>query len=129
MEGIIRDIVAFYTFVNSMLSVSYLVISLLYIFQIGVCRVSTQRMVGVCNQRSARRRDEHPQCCWESSVTDLKTAAATAGDLTQMQVKVEMVGTVVGVVPPSVPMPSTINLANDDFVCGEAISQGSYDVV
>lgn len=64
-----------------------------------------------------------------SSVIDLKTAAATAGDLTQMQVKVDMVGTVVGVVPPSVPMPSIINLANDGFICGEAISQGSYDVV
>jgi len=31
MEGIIRDIVACYTFVNSLLLVSYLVISLLYI--------------------------------------------------------------------------------------------------
>lgn len=60
-----------------------------------------------------------------SSVTDLKTAAETAGDLTQMQVKVDMVGTVVGVAPPGVPMPSTINLANDGFICGEPNFQGN----
>lgn len=57
-----------------------------------------------------------------SSVTELKTAAATAGDLTQMQVKVNMVGTVVGVAPSDVPMPSTINLANDGFICGNSSS-------
>ncbi|MCI39761.1 COBRA-like protein 7-like [Trifolium medium] len=64
-----------------------------------------------------------------SSVIDLKTAAATAGDLTQMQVQVEIVGTTLGVAPPSVPMPSTINLANDGFICGEPASQGSYAVM
>lgn len=60
-----------------------------------------------------------------SSVMDLKTAVATAGDLTQMQVRVEMVGTVFGVAPPSVPMPSTLNVTNDGFVCGELIAQGT----
>jgi hypothetical protein len=64
-----------------------------------------------------------------SSVIDLKTAAATAGDLTQMQVQVKMVGTTLGVAPPSVPMPSTINLANDGFVCSEPASHGSNVVV
>ncbi|KAL5097905.1 hypothetical protein RYX36_002232 [Vicia faba] len=62
-----------------------------------------------------------------SSVTDLKTAAATAGDLSQTQVKVDMVGTVVGVTPPGVPMPSAINLANDGFLCGEPNSQGNNE--
>lgn len=60
-----------------------------------------------------------------SSVRDLKTAAATAGDMGQMEARVEMVGTVFGVAPPSVPMPSSINLANDGFVCGEPSSQGT----
>ncbi|XP_061344839.1 COBRA-like protein 7 [Gastrolobium bilobum] len=62
-----------------------------------------------------------------SGVTDLKTAAATAGDLTQMQVRVELVGTQLGVAPPSVPMPSSINLANDGFVCGKPIGQGNNE--
>ncbi|WJX23461.1 COBRA-like protein 7 [Trifolium repens] len=62
-----------------------------------------------------------------SSVIDLKTAAATAGDLTQMQVQVKMVGTTLGVAPPSVPMPSTINLANDGFVCSEPASHGNNE--
>jgi hypothetical protein len=39
------------------------------------------------------------------------------------------VGTTLGVAPPSVPMPSTINIANDGFVCSEPASQGSYVVV
>ena len=56
---------------------------------------------------------------------DLKTAAETAGDLGQMMVKVEMVGTVFGVAPPNVPMPSTIKLANDGFVCGKPTGQGN----
>ncbi|RDY11975.1 COBRA-like protein 7, partial [Mucuna pruriens] len=62
-----------------------------------------------------------------STVTDLKTAVATAGDLNQMQVQVEMVGTLLGVAPPSVPMPSSINLANDGFVCGQPTAQGSNE--
>ncbi|KAJ1383295.1 COBRA, plant [Sesbania bispinosa] len=57
-------------------------------------------------------------------MTDLKTAVETAGDLTQMQVQIELVGTVFGVAPPSVPLPSSINLANDGFVCRKSTAQG-----
>lgn len=60
-----------------------------------------------------------------SHMIDLKTAAATAGDLRQMQVLVQLVGTQFGVAPPSVPMPSTISLANDGFVCGQPIGHGT----
>jgi len=51
---------------------------------------------------------------------------ATAGDLTQMQVQVEMVGTLLGVAPPSVPMPRSLTLANDGFLCGQPSGQGSF---
>lgn len=61
-----------------------------------------------------------------STVKDLKTAAETAGDVSQMQVRVEMVGTQVGVAPPSVPMPSSIRVANDGFLCGEPTRQGTF---
>ncbi|GLT45744.1 hypothetical protein SLA2020_195530 [Shorea laevis] len=57
--------------------------------------------------------------------TDLKTAIETAGDVTQMQVQVQLVGTQFGVAPPAVPMPSTIQLANDGFQCPAASLQGS----
>lgn len=56
-------------------------------------------------------------------MTDLKTAVETAGDLTQMQAQVNLVGTVFGVAPPSVPLPSSINLANDGFLCRKSNSQ------
>ncbi|MED6124486.1 hypothetical protein PIB30_059331 [Stylosanthes scabra] len=62
-----------------------------------------------------------------SGVRDLKTAAETAGDLSQMMVTVDMVGTVFGVAPPSVPMPSTIRLSNDGFRCGKPNSQGNNE--
>ncbi|XP_061349206.1 COBRA-like protein 7 [Gastrolobium bilobum] len=57
-------------------------------------------------------------------MTDLKTAVETAGDLTQMQVQINLLGTVFGVAPPSVPLPSSINLANDGFVCRKTTGQG-----
>ncbi|XP_030474580.2 COBRA-like protein 7 [Syzygium oleosum] len=56
--------------------------------------------------------------------TDLQTAIQTAGDLTQMQAQVTLVGTQFGVKPPSVPMPANISLANDGFVCPEPTLQG-----
>lgn len=58
-------------------------------------------------------------------MTDLKTAVETAGDLTQMQAQIELVGTVFGVAPPSVPMPKSINLANDGFLCRKSTAQGN----
>lgn len=61
-----------------------------------------------------------------STVRDLKTAVATAGDLTQMQVQVELVGSLLGVAPPSVPMPRSLTLANDGFLCGQPSREGSF---
>lgn len=58
-------------------------------------------------------------------MTDLKTAIKTAGDLTQMEVQVKLVGTQFGVAPPKVPLPSNISLANDGFVCLNAV-QGQF---
>ncbi|KAL1372439.1 hypothetical protein HN51_002597 [Arachis hypogaea] len=57
-------------------------------------------------------------------MTDLKTAVETAGDLTQMQVQIDLVGTVFGVAPPTVPLPSSVNLANDGFICKKPTGQG-----
>lgn len=56
--------------------------------------------------------------------TDLKTAVETAGDITQMQVQVQLVGTQYGVGSPDVPMPTNISLANDGFVCSKTTMQG-----
>ena len=50
-------------------------------------------------------------------MTDLKTAIETAGDFTQMQVQVKLVGTQFGVAPPNSPMPTNISLANDGYLC------------
>uniref|UniRef100_A0A7N0T758 COBRA C-terminal domain-containing protein n=1 Tax=Kalanchoe fedtschenkoi TaxID=63787 RepID=A0A7N0T758_KALFE len=55
---------------------------------------------------------------------DLKTAVETAGDVTQMQVQVELVGTQFGVKPPAVPMPTNISLQNDGFICPAPTMQG-----
>ncbi|KAH0993020.1 hypothetical protein GBA52_004503 [Prunus armeniaca] len=60
-------------------------------------------------------------------MTDLKTAIKTAGDLTQMEVQVKLVGTQFGVAPPKVPLPSNISLANDGFVCLNAV-QGTNEM-
>ncbi|XP_021758813.1 COBRA-like protein 10 [Chenopodium quinoa] len=48
---------------------------------------------------------------------DLKTAIDTAGDLTQIAVKVGLKGTQFGVKPPGTPMPKTVKLQNDGFKC------------
>lgn len=58
--------------------------------------------------------------------TDLKTAVETAGDLTQMQVQVKMVGTQFGVKSPNVPMPKNISLANNGFLCPDVTMQGKF---
>lgn len=57
-------------------------------------------------------------------MTDLKTAVETAGDLTQIQVQVQLVGTQFGVAPPTVPLPSSISLANDGWVCTRPAARG-----
>ncbi|KAI3963004.1 hypothetical protein MKW92_021348 [Papaver armeniacum] len=56
--------------------------------------------------------------------TDLLTAIETAGDLPQMEAKIDLVGTVFGVKSPLVPMPKTISLLNDGFSCPSPTMQG-----
>lgn len=55
---------------------------------------------------------------------DLKTAIETAGDVNQMSVRVDLVGTQFGVGAPDVPMPRNISLVNDGFVCPRPTMQG-----
>lgn len=57
-------------------------------------------------------------------VTDLKSAVETAGDVNQMQARVELVGTQYGVAAPAFPMPSNISLANDGFLCSGPPNRG-----
>ncbi|XP_076944352.1 COBRA-like protein 7 [Bidens hawaiensis] len=56
---------------------------------------------------------------------DLKTAIETAGDVNQMSVRVDLVGTQFGVGAPDVPMPRNISLVNDGFVCPRPTMQGT----
>lgn len=49
--------------------------------------------------------------------SDLKTSVETAGDLTQIQAKVELTGSLFGIRPPGFPMPRTIKLVNDGYKC------------
>ncbi|KAJ7955179.1 COBRA-like protein [Quillaja saponaria] len=60
--------------------------------------------------------------------TDLKTAIETAGDLTQMQVQIKLLGTQFGVASPNVPMPSNITLANDGFLCPKPTAPGKSEM-
>ncbi|XP_006406797.2 COBRA-like protein 8 [Eutrema salsugineum] len=55
---------------------------------------------------------------------DLKSAIMTAGDVTQMQARVELVGTQFGVAPPNVPLPKNITLVNDGWKCPKPTQQG-----
>ncbi|XP_073116113.1 COBRA-like protein 10 [Elaeis guineensis] len=57
--------------------------------------------------------------------TNLLNAIDTAGDLTQIQVKVDLIGTQFGVKPPGIPMPKTIKLHNDGFRCPAPSHKGS----
>ncbi|XP_023520454.1 COBRA-like protein 10 [Cucurbita pepo subsp. pepo] len=50
-------------------------------------------------------------------MTDLKTSIETAGNMDEIQVNVELVGTMFGIKPPGFPMPKTINLVNDGYKC------------
>ncbi|KAK9058886.1 hypothetical protein SSX86_023730 [Deinandra increscens subsp. villosa] len=56
---------------------------------------------------------------------DLKTAIETAGDVDQMSVRVDLVGTQFGVGSPGVPMPGNVSLVNDGFVCPKPTMQGT----
>ncbi|KAF9626065.1 hypothetical protein IFM89_030733 [Coptis chinensis] len=56
--------------------------------------------------------------------SDLKTSIETAGDLTQIQVEIELMGTQFGVKPPGIPMPKTIRLENNGYKCPVPIRKG-----
>ncbi|MCI36993.1 COBRA-like protein 10-like, partial [Trifolium medium] len=58
-----------------------------------------------------------------SAATDLRTAIETAGDYTQMTVRVQMSGTQFGLGAGGKPMPKTIKLVNDGFKCPPASRQ------
>lgn len=58
--------------------------------------------------------------------SDLPNAIDTAGDLNQIQVKVDMIGTQFGVKSPGIPMPKTIKLENDGFKCPAPSHLGKY---
>ncbi|CAH8374407.1 unnamed protein product [Eruca vesicaria subsp. sativa] len=55
---------------------------------------------------------------------DLKSAIMTAGDVTQMEARVELVGTQFGVAPPNVPLPKNITLVNVGWSCPKATQRG-----
>ncbi|KAE8692046.1 COBRA-like protein 8 [Hibiscus syriacus] len=58
-------------------------------------------------------------------MSDLKSAVETAGDTSQMEVSVGLVGTQFGVGAPDVPMPLNISLVNDGYTCVNATNQGN----
>ncbi|KAK7294007.1 hypothetical protein RJT34_16890 [Clitoria ternatea] len=62
-------------------------------------------------------------------MTDLKIAVETAGDMNQTGAQIDLVRSVFKVVPPSVPMLSFINLANDGFLCCKSTTQAFFGVV
>ncbi|KFK39029.1 hypothetical protein AALP_AA3G191400 [Arabis alpina] len=55
---------------------------------------------------------------------DLKSAIMTAGDVTQMQARVELVGTQFGLAPPNTPLPNNITLVNEGWLCPKATQRG-----
>ncbi|XP_042484195.1 COBRA-like protein 7 [Macadamia integrifolia] len=59
--------------------------------------------------------------------TDLKTAIETAGDLTQMQAVIDLVGTTFGV--SNVSMPSNISLVNANYICPQPTMQGTSEMI
>ena len=56
----------------------------------------------------------------------MKTSIDTAGDLTQIQVKIQLSGTQFGVKPPGIPMPKTIRLVNDGYKCPAPTRSSKY---
>jgi hypothetical protein len=61
-----------------------------------------------------------------SPTADLKTSIETAGDIDQISVKMEIIGTQFGVKPPGVPMPRTIRLENDGHKCPAPRVRGKF---
>ena len=58
-------------------------------------------------------------------MADLLNSIETAGDLTQIEVQIDITGTQFGVRPPGKPMPKTIKLANPGFGCPARTHKGT----
>jgi len=58
--------------------------------------------------------------------TDLPSSINTAGDLDQIQVKINFVGTQFGLKGNAIPMPKKLELLNDGFKCPKATGKGKY---
>ncbi|KAF5730574.1 COBRA-like protein 10 precursor [Tripterygium wilfordii] len=58
------------------------------------------------------------------AMPDLKTSIDTAGDWNQIAVNIEITGTQFGIKPPGVPMPKTIKLVNDGYICPAPTKEG-----
>ncbi|MQL94270.1 hypothetical protein Taro_026928 [Colocasia esculenta] len=59
--------------------------------------------------------------------TDLPTPIETAGQLTQIQVEITIVGTMFGSPPPAVPMPAVLSLDNPGYVCPRPTRPGGVN--
>ncbi|CAN0888877.1 COBRA-like protein 7 [Linum grandiflorum] len=62
-----------------------------------------------------------------SSLPDLKTAIQTAGDATQMEVQVQLIGSRFGPPPndTNLPLPANVSLTNDGYVCPDSRVEGN----
>ncbi|KAK1277846.1 COBRA-like protein 7 [Acorus gramineus] len=56
---------------------------------------------------------------------DLETAIDTAGDATKTQVQINIKGTLFGSPQPTIPLPATLSLANDGYICPKATVIGN----
>ncbi|XP_078437029.1 COBRA-like protein 10 precursor [Wolffia australiana] len=56
--------------------------------------------------------------------SDLKNSIDTAGDLAEIQVQVQLTGTQFGLRDPAIPMPKSLRLVNDGFVCPKPTRHG-----
>ncbi|GKV14357.1 hypothetical protein SLEP1_g25253 [Rubroshorea leprosula] len=59
-------------------------------------------------------------------MTDLKTSIDTAGDWNQIAVQVQFTGTMFGMKEKDIPMPKTISLVNDGYVCPKPTKYPTY---
>ncbi|CAA6658273.1 unnamed protein product [Spirodela intermedia] len=57
--------------------------------------------------------------------TDLKNSIDTAGDINQIQIEVQLKGTQFGLRDPALPMPRTLKLLNDGYLCPKPTRHGS----
>ncbi|GKV15701.1 hypothetical protein SLEP1_g26465 [Rubroshorea leprosula] len=58
--------------------------------------------------------------------TDLKTSIDTAGDWNQISVQVQLTGTMFGMKEKDIPMPKTISLVNDGYICPKPTKYQTY---